>query len=126
MKESVGIISNNALIGVGFNAFRYAQIRYGYRNVKGASNSNADAGTDNSLLFVFVTTGIFGFLFYIGSWYFLLRDTILGKANNRIMYISILLAVFAASLFTNVLFYTPIISFLLLTIVTIEKAKVEK
>lgn len=59
------IIRDNPLFGIGFNAYRYAQIKYSFREGEGAMVSHADSGTDNSFLFVFATSGIIGFLFYI-------------------------------------------------------------
>ena len=115
VKESLDIISKNSVFGVGFNAFRYAQLRYGYRNEKGASWSNADAGTDNSFLFVASTTGIVGLTVYLISLYYLGKDTITKQKKIRIVLLPIMISVFAASLFTNVLFYTPILTFWFLT-----------
>ena len=57
IKESLSIFKTSPLIGVGFNSYRYAQVRMGYRNERGASWSNADAGTDNSFLFILAITG---------------------------------------------------------------------
>ena len=115
-KESVEIISKNSFIGVGFNAFRYAQVRYGYRNQQGASWSNADAGTDNSLLFAFVTTGIRGLFFYIAGWYFMIKNINAKEGKNRVILLSSLTALFIGSMFTNILFYTPILTFWFLTL----------
>ncbi len=115
VKESLDIISKNPLFGVGFNAFRYAQLRYGYRNEKGASWSNADAGTDNSFLFAASTTGMIGITVYLVSLYYLGKDIISKQKKIRIVLLPIMISVFAASLFTNVLFYTPILTFWFLT-----------
>lgn len=96
---------NNALIifkdhpffGVGFNAYRYAQRDYGFLGEQW-QESNAGAGADSSLLFVLATTGIIGFLTYLGIWWKILRIgnlTILASA----------LAILIHSLFLNSLFY---------------------
>ncbi|MCL5970754.1 MAG: O-antigen ligase family protein, partial [Patescibacteria group bacterium] len=65
MENALQIIKDHPLIGVGFNTYRYTQIKYGFRGGKVAEYSHADAGTDNSFLFVLATTGIIGFGAYI-------------------------------------------------------------
>lgn len=64
-RSAIEIIQDNPLLGVGFNGYRYAQIRYGLRHGENAIRSHADAGTDNSFLFVLATTGIVGLLSYL-------------------------------------------------------------
>lgn len=114
--ESLNIIYKSNYLGVGLNAYRDAQIRYGTRNEKGAATSNADAGTDNSYLFVLATTGVLGFVFYILSYSFLVKDLIKEKLKINLYLIGCLVAVFTASLFINALFYTPILSLIFLLI----------
>src|SRR5258708_8198179 len=59
--KAIQIIRDNPIIGVGFDAYRYAQMRYGFlKNNKDYPN-HAGAGTDNSFLFILATTGIVGF-----------------------------------------------------------------
>lgn len=125
IKESAGIISKDPIFGVGFNAYRYAQIRYGYRNLKGASLSNADAGTDNSFILALATSGVAGFICYSASWYFLGWEIVKKAKTSKVIIISTLIALFAGSLFTNVLFYTPILTFLFLFL-RVDKLTVEK
>ncbi|MBI4080957.1 MAG: O-antigen ligase family protein [Candidatus Levybacteria bacterium] len=62
MQNALLILSKHPIFGVGFNAYRYAQNRYGIRTSPIWQTSHADAGTDNSYLFVLATTGIVGFL----------------------------------------------------------------
>lgn len=63
-KIALKIINDNPFFGVGFNTYRYSQIKYGFRDPANSSVSHADAGTDNSFLFIFATTGIVGLIFY--------------------------------------------------------------
>ena len=72
--EGVYIFEKNSVLGVGFNTYRYAQVRYSIRNQIGAAGSNADAGTDNSWLFVAATTGIVGLVFFCLSYFYLLKS----------------------------------------------------
>ncbi|MDO8658897.1 MAG: O-antigen ligase family protein, partial [Candidatus Levybacteria bacterium] len=64
-RTALRIISDNFVLGTGFNTYRYAQIKYGFRDPINSAASHADAGTDNSFLFVFATTGIIGLAAYI-------------------------------------------------------------
>jgi len=96
-RNALIISRDHPLIGVGFNAFRYAQRDYGFLKERW-QESNAGAGADSSLLFVLATTGIIGFLTYLGIWWKILRIgnlTILASA----------LAILIHSLFLNSLFY---------------------
>lgn len=96
-KNAVSIISENSLIGVGFNSYRYAQFRHGFRNESNMI-SHADASPDNSFLFVLATTGIVGFILYLFLWFRLIKITsILASAS--------VLGVFVSSMFINSLFY---------------------
>lgn len=96
-KNAVSIISENSLIGVGFNSYRYAQFRHGFRNESNII-SHADASPDNSFLFVLATTGIVGFILYLFLWFRLIKiSSILASAS--------ILGVFVSSMFINSLFY---------------------
>lgn len=64
-KRTLVIIKDYPLTGVGFNAYRYAQARYGFFSFEEPLGGHSGAGSDSSLLFVFVTTGIFGLLSYL-------------------------------------------------------------
>ncbi len=110
-KSALVIIQKNPLIGVGFNAYRYAQIRYGYRI---SVESHADAGTDNSFLFVLATTGIVGLIAYLYIWYTITKKTYSAyrtQQNNTLkqtlsaLILASLAGLFVDSLFINSLFY---------------------
>lgn len=101
-ENALKIIQKNPIFGVGFNAYRYAQFKYGLSNEVNIV-SHADAGTDNSFLFVLATTGILGFLLYIFMWLRIVR-------NVNSLAIASIVGVFVNSLFINSLFY-PFIMF---------------
>lgn len=104
-RNAILIIKNNPLIGVGFNSYRYAQLRYGLRNNSAKMISHADAGVDNSFLFVIATTGIVGFVLYLFLWLRILKfASILAFAS--------ITGVFVDSLFINSLFYSFIMFWL--------------
>lgn len=108
MKEAVVIIQKHPIFGVGFNAYRYAQNKYGLRASDVWMVSHADAGTDNSYLFILATTGIVGLLAF-GS---LLKSMLLfsytqSKKNPyaTIAFLS-LIGILVNCLFINSIFYT--------------------
>jgi len=99
------IIQDHPVFGVGFNAYRYAQLNYGFRNDKAERISHADSGVDNSMLFVLATTGVVGFLFYLFMWIRILKTA-------NVLIIASVIGVVIDSLFVNSLFYTYIMFWL--------------
>lgn len=122
---AVSIIQKNPIFGVGFNAYRYAQIRYGYRSEEKTKISNADAGTDNSFLFVFATTGIIGFIAFVNF----LKETSVALYKNledrkpeAITAIVSIIGLLINSLFINSLFYPLIMTWIfILAGITVSK-----
>ncbi|MDP3940699.1 MAG: O-antigen ligase family protein [bacterium] len=117
MKIGLAIFQKNPVFGVGFNAYRYAQHRYGFRPGGAWETSHADSGTDNSFLFVLATTGVVGLLAYLYFWYSLIID-ILRRRGKSDSFSSVVLATFAgvfvSSFFLNTLFYPFILIWLML------------
>lgn len=116
LNEGLSVSSHHFFTGVGFNAYRDAQIRYGFRNTIGASKSNADAGTDNSFVFVFATTGLLGLILFCCSYYFLLRKLLLERTTISTMLACCVIGLLAAANFLNVLFYSQIIAWIFICI----------
>lgn len=58
------VVKKHPFFGVGFNNYRYAQMKYGLVDPKNRGG-HAGAGVDSSFLFVWATTGIFGLLAYL-------------------------------------------------------------
>jgi O-antigen ligase len=118
MHAAIEIFSKNPIIGVGFNAYRYAQLRYGFRTEEKSLVSHADAGTDNSYLFVLATTGIIGFLIFIGIWINIVRKII--RSLNSELYAKAALASIGAllvnTIFINSLFYPPIMAWIFILV----------
>lgn len=113
LSQSIDIAFKNPIFGVGFNAYRDAQIRYNYRDLEGSLKSNADAGTDNSLIFVITTTGLLGFNFFAVSYAFLLISLFKEKGSGKAFF-AMFVSVIIGSMFVNALFYVPVMSWLLL------------
>lgn len=110
--HAVTIIKDNFLLGVGFNTYRYVQIEYGFRSAIGAGTSHADAGTDNSLLLIFATTGVLGVIAYLYFYITILRSAINVYAKEKkkfsIVVIASLVCLFSSSFFINSLLYPPL------------------
>lgn len=111
MSEALKIIEKNPILGVGFNSYRYAQVKMGTRDSQKTKISNADAGTDNSFLFVVATTGVIGFSFFILYWFNILKE--LRERFGKYSYAEIAfvsaLAVGVNALFINSLFFPAIL-----------------
>lgn len=63
-KNALVIIQENPILGVGFDAYRYAARQHGFYRSTVWEESHAGAGTDNSFLFILATTGIVGFVVF--------------------------------------------------------------
>lgn len=110
LSNAVKIIRDHPILGVGFNAYKYTQIKYGFREENNAKTSHADAGTDNSFLFILATTGVIGFTAYIYLWFRILKSKIEDYKNRKkyllsIVIISSCLGLFVNALFINSLFF---------------------
>ncbi|MBP9719360.1 MAG: O-antigen ligase family protein [Candidatus Levybacteria bacterium] len=111
-QTAIEIAQKNPVFGVGFNAYRYAQNRYGYLTDSVWQETHAGAGTDNSYLFVLATTGIVGISAYL---FLLTRMVKLARSKKDILHvvvISSLMGIFVSSLFINSLFYIFIMEWL--------------
>lgn len=114
----------NPVIGIGFNAYRYAQIYYGFRGGDLSLTSHADAGSDNSYLFIAATTGVIG-LFLFFSFLKRIIESLLDLPRElKAISLSTLASILAGSIFTNILFYTPLLLwlFLVLSVTRLKKS----
>lgn len=73
-KSTLIIVKANPVMGVGYNAFGPAQLRYGTRQ---NLESHAAGGSDSSLLFILATTGIIGLGIYSMFWLLLWFDALM-------------------------------------------------
>lgn len=106
---ALAIFQHNPLTGVGFNAYRYAQHRYGFRPDDRWETSHADAGTDNSFLFVLATTGVVGLTCYLFFWYTILKTAYVASKKRKGVLSTVVfataIAILTSSIFLNTLFY---------------------
>ncbi len=118
---AVKIFESSPIYGVGFNAYRYAQNKYGL-NDKIWQITHSGAGTDNSFLFVLATTGIIGLVSYL---YLIFSIFALAKVNFKnnifsIILFSSLAGLIFNSLFINSLFYVFVLEWIWITASLIE------
>ncbi|MDZ4228312.1 MAG: O-antigen ligase family protein, partial [Candidatus Levybacteria bacterium] len=117
-KNAVKIIQDYPIFGIGFNAYRYAQFRYGFRNDLASSISHADASPDNSFLFVAATSGLVGFVLFVVLWFKILNYSM----KNNPLVLSSIVGICINSLFINSLFY-PFIMLWLWIIIAVKVNK---
>jgi O-antigen ligase len=100
-------VRDHPLFGIGFNTYRFAQLRYGFITKGEEADSHGVAGTDNSFLFVLATTGLIGLLSYAALW-----GTIVRQAWGNHVVVASITAIFIHSLFVNSLFYPHIMEWI--------------
>lgn len=115
-QNSLKIFSTSPLYGIGFNAYRYAQIREGFLKTN-VAKTHSGAGVPNSYLLVIATTGIVGLGLFLNFLYktikilFLERRATLSKQgwDYRFYFFSAVIAsvvgIMVHSLFENTFFY---------------------
>lgn len=115
-QKAIAIFQKSPFIGIGFNAYRYAQNRYGYLTDNYWQTTHAGAGTDNSFLFVLATTGIMGFLAYMYLWISFIKSLLNNRGEKEsvfpYMIFSCIIGLFINALFINSLFYIFIMEWL--------------
>lgn len=115
MKEGIEIFSRKPIMGVGFNSYRYSQLQYGYRKQVDIDRSHADAGADNSFLFILATTGIVGFATYLYMLFSIFKNV-----YRSPLALSSIIGICVASMFTNALFFPPLMLWMWLILGTME------
>jgi len=109
-QHALDVIQSDPVIGVGFDSYRYAQIRLHLINPDSKFPSHSASGDDTSLLFVFATTGIIGLFAYCFLWFKLLKEAKEKYKKNSfaLIFIASGAGLFINSLFINSLFYPEI------------------
>lgn len=107
LEQAIEIFTKHPLLGVGFNAYRYAQNKYVGLNTTYWQTTHSGAGTDNSFVFVLATTGLIGFGAYLYLIYkiFKLAKLRIKKSVYAPILIASLSGLMVSSLFINGLFY---------------------
>lgn len=128
-KTAIKIFKKNPFLGVGFNNYRYAQIKYNFIAKDKSLKSHAAAGADNSFLFILATTGIIGLMSYLWMWGEIIKSTRLlkmskqGEGFRKFVLWPSLFGIFVQSFFINSLFYPFIMEWLWILVGTLESFK---
>lgn len=109
-KNALIIFKENPVLGVGFNAYRYAQHRYGFIKDEKWQVSHGEAGTDNSFLFILATGGLVGFIACLYLWIKIFQSSV--KGYITIVVVASSLGLFVNALFINSLFYPFIVEWM--------------
>ena len=117
-KETLQIIRQYPLFGVGFNNLCFVRMK----TFGGEGASHACSGSDSSLLFVLATTGILGLISFINILPVIVKNISRGIYGQS--FLSCLIALLIHSLFVNSLFYPWVMGFMgiLLAISSQEKS----
>lgn len=99
-RQALIIAKDHPLFGVGFNAYRYAQRKYGFLK-EDWQTSHSGAGADNSFLFILATSGSLGLLGFFG---FLGKVLKISFKKSPLIFASTI-AILVHSSFNNTLFY---------------------
>ena len=104
------IFSDNYLFGVGFNTFRYAQIKSGTFTVDNPEGGHSGSGADSSILLVAATTGIIGLLSFSLFLAAIFKGALEGVGKNYLKLISLasIASLIVHSQFVNSLFFPQI------------------
>lgn len=110
--NALRISRDHMLFGVGFNTYRYAQQDYGFKRAIAKFPAHADAGVDNSFIFLIATTGIIGLTAYANILLSIIKFAKNSyKSENNILGVSVivsLIGLVVGSLFINSLFFPSI------------------
>ncbi len=114
IKSALTVIKNNPLFGIGFDAYRYAMHKYGFAISTNWQYSHSDAGTDNSFLFVFATTGLLGLACFLFLLYVIIKNILKGIKTNsmNVVALSSMATIGLSSFFINAFFYPLILTWL--------------
>ena len=117
--RAFNIIKENFILGIGYNAL-------GFFKSHNIINSATSFGIDSSLLFIFVTTGIVGFVYFIFKFIKFLLIIIYSKNENSYPIFAILISSIVICNFNNLLFYILWLFPILIIVNLFEKENITK
>lgn len=110
-ENAIFIFQKNPVFGVGFNTYRFTQVRYDLFSPDNPLGGNSGSGSDSSLLLIAATTGVVGLLAFLVLMLSVLKELFKKARKNPISLAA--LAIFVALLFhtqfVNSFFYPQII-----------------
>ena len=119
------VIQDHPVFGVGFNSYRYTKDLYGLDHDWVDSPSHADAGVDNSFLFILATTGILGFTCYSWFWIRIWKGALYKFKKRKNIFCAVIIAsisgLFINALFINSLFFAPLMFWMWIVIGLLEE-----
>jgi putative inorganic carbon (HCO3(-)) transporter len=122
---ALSIFQEHPFLGVGFNTYRYAKDFYHIQSDWTKAPSHADAGVDNSFLFVLVTTGVVGLTMYLFVWFYIFKRAFQLYKNEKNIHAAVVIAsclgLFVHALFINSLFFPAIMFWIWILAALMEK-----
>jgi O-antigen ligase len=117
-KNTLMIFQDNPWLGVGYNAFGFAQQRYGFLETV---EDHSATGSDATFLTILATTGILGGLAYLWFLATVLWKTFRARKDGlNLGLFAGLCGLLVHSIFVNSLLYTPILIFFYVTLGTVS------
>ncbi len=125
-QRGVTLIKEAPLLGHGFNTLRYVQRKHGWVDDTQIV-SHAGAGLDNSMEFIWATTGILGLGIYLWllARIFRMGKSVLQSVKFRqlgVVLITTMVSVIIHSQFSNSLFFPQIVMWVWILIAALEKS----
>ena len=115
-KNALVIFLEKPILGVGFNAYRYAQYRHHFMNGSPTQEDHGASGADSSLLLLLATSGIVGFAAFL----FLLWSHVKALIRAPRIGMATLVAFLIGSFFVNGLFYPALLVWVWIVLGLIE------
>jgi hypothetical protein len=115
-KETIRIFALSPVFGVGYDNLCLAKAKLvGYVNFQ----SHSCSGSDSSLLFVLVTTGIVGFIIFLSTLSKVFRS--ISHDSSFVIFASCFVAALVHSLFSNSLFYPWVMGYVVMLLAVVVR-----
>jgi O-antigen ligase len=111
-ENAADIFLDNKFLGVGFNNYRQAQVKYGFFEVANPQGGHSGAGSDSTILTIAATTGILGLLTFMLSYLRLIFLSFRRRKQHELALINFigLVSLLVHSQFVNSLLYPAIMA----------------
>lgn len=109
-QASLHLFTKNPLFGYGFNTLRYSRKNLNLIDDNWQTSHSA-SGTDNSIIFLFLTLGIIGFIQFTK-----LLKYLKNKIKNDQLYFAFFISILIHSMFQNTVFYPWVLLWIFLTL----------
>lgn len=111
LRGAVTIFSEHPVLGVGFDAYRYAQRGMGYLPGDQWEQGHNGAGVNDSFLLVLATTGIIGFSLFLWFLYIIIKQDWIEtkKSPLGVLLLTSFITILLGSFFENAFFYPSLL-----------------